>query len=402
MLRLFSRIAAACSVLAVAGSLTPAWGQVCCYDPCCCPCPVVQQPCYQTVACTEFRKVKRIVQRPICEPKVIEQPCTEYRTVCETKTAQVPTCTYQPVTEYRTVQRDCGRWVTNYRCRPEISPCQYDCRPDLFGFLNRTGYSVRMALTPRVWAERTYVPNVVCQQVPVTRHVAVQGTRQVNYQVSRVVPIHTTRKITVNTVRYETAEVEVNQPVTVMRTIPMGTGLAFGGPLAPGGYTNRPAPLPTRVGAVPTPVEAAPVRGADRFAEKTPIDGGVPVKVIPKEKVPMERGRDKKGLRNADEAPLDAFDATGTSSLENSGDKVERVMPASHSEDPRSSSAPAVTHETQRIAPGTFVAHSARKPVAKKSGTRWVSRKKTRPAQATEQLDGPILPEVLLTENARK
>ncbi|MCE9525351.1 MAG: hypothetical protein K8R36_04785, partial [Planctomycetales bacterium] len=77
MPRLFTRIASACSLLAVAGTLTPAWGQVCCYDPCCCPPPVVQQ-CYQTVPVTEFRKVKQIVQRPVVETKYVDQPCTEY------------------------------------------------------------------------------------------------------------------------------------------------------------------------------------------------------------------------------------------------------------------------------------------------------------------------------------
>ena len=396
MLRLFTRIASACSVLAVVGSLSPAWGQVCCYDPCCCPCPrpVVQQ-CYQTIPVTEYRKVKQVVQRPICETKIIEQPCTEYRTVCENKVAQVPTCTYQPVTEYRTVQRDCGRWVTNYRCRPEVSPCQYDGRPDLFGFLNRTGYSVRMAFTPRVWAERTYVPNVVCQQIPVTRHVAVQGTRTVNYQVSRVVPFTTTRKVAVNNVRMVAETIEVNQPITVMRTVPMGTGLAFGGPYAPGGYSfNGAAPTPIRTGLNPAP---------DRISRTDP--DGTRVKVNPKPA--MERGVElRKPAAGGEEAPIDAFDPTNKAgaSVEPTDDsKVERVMPATHSEDPRAATGSAVSVQAQRVSPGMFVAHSARKPVVKNTAVRWVARRKSvKPAQAIETAQGPILsPEVLVTENIR-
>ena len=56
-------------------------------------------------------------------------------------------------------------------------------------------------LTPRFWTERTYVPNVVAEQVPVTRQVAVRGTQTINYQVAKMVPVTTTRKVAVNTVK---------------------------------------------------------------------------------------------------------------------------------------------------------------------------------------------------------
>jgi hypothetical protein len=177
-----------------------------------------------------MREVRQVVQKPVVETKYVEQPVTEYRQVVETKTAEVPTVSYQNVTEYRTVQRDCGHWITQYHCRPKMAPCQYDSRPDLLGFLNRTQYSVRMAFTPNYYGERIYVPNVVAQQVPVTRQVAIRGTQTVNYQVAKVVPIHSTRKVAVNTVRMVAEEVVTQRPVTVMRTVPFGSAYAFGTP----------------------------------------------------------------------------------------------------------------------------------------------------------------------------
>src|SRR4029077_942627 len=114
----------------------------------------------------------------------------------------------------------------------QMTPCQYDNRPGLFGFVNRTGYSLRMGLTPQSWTERVYVPNVVAQQVPVTRQVAVRGTQTINYQVARVVPICTTRKVAVNTVRMVSEEIVTQRPITVFKTVPMGSSLALGVPAA--------------------------------------------------------------------------------------------------------------------------------------------------------------------------
>lgn len=381
MSRMFSRIAAMCSLLAVAGTMSPAWGQICCYDPCCCCAPPPPVQCFQQVAVTEFRKVRQTVQRPVIETKYIDQPCTEYRTVMENRTVQVPTCTYQPVTEYRTVQRDCGQWVTNYRCRPEVSPCQYDNRPDLFGFLNRTGYSVRMAFTPRVWAERTYVPNVVCQQIPVTRHVAVQGTRAVNYQAARVVPITTTRKVAVNTVRMVAQEVVINQPVTVMKTVPMGTGLAFGSPWGAGYAYGAPTPLPQQALAPPpqpvSPRSAALPNDAVRVTPRT--------ESAPPARVPNPIGDED-----------DVFDPKkkGTSEATPAAAKPESELgnPAALAED-------SLRIETRRVPQGMFVAHPPTVRAAHRPVGRWVARKK--PA-VQPQLAGPLLPvETLITSNTR-
>lgn len=214
-------------------------------DPCgsCCP-QVCPQPAYRTVPVTEYQEVRQVVQRPVYEKKFVDQDYTEYRPVTETRTAQVPTVQYENVTEMQTVTRDQGYWQTQYRCNPRISPCQYDSRPNLLGWLNRTGYSMRSAFTPRVTTQRQYVPNIVAHQVPVTRQVARRGTRQVSYNVTRMVAERKTRKVAVTNVRYVAEEIVRKQPVTVYRTIPTGSTLAYGIP-AYGTSTTRSALAPS-------------------------------------------------------------------------------------------------------------------------------------------------------------
>ena len=189
-------------------------------------CPVVQQVTHVPV--TEMRECRQTVQRPVVETQYVEQPVTAYRPVVETQTAQVATVNYQNVTDCQTRTRDLGQWVTNYRCRPTMSPCEYDGRPGLAGWLNRTSYSTRMAFTPKLIAERTYVPNVVTENIPVTRQVAIPGVRQVSYQVTRMIPYTTTRKVAVNSVRMVAQEVVTHHAVTVMR--PVGSSSIVLGP----------------------------------------------------------------------------------------------------------------------------------------------------------------------------
>lgn len=192
----------------------------------CCPQPVVQCPIpvtqttYRQVPVTEYRPVNQTVMRPVTETKYVDQQVTAYRQVFDKKTVDVPYTTYQNVTECRQVQKDMGRWVTQRQCIPRTSPCNYDNRPTLMGWMNRTGYSMRMAFTPQYRTTRHYVPNVVTQNVPVTRQVAVHQTRKVTYNVARMVPYTTTRKVAVNSTRYVKTTVTAMKPVTVMRSIP--------------------------------------------------------------------------------------------------------------------------------------------------------------------------------------
>jgi len=217
----------------------------------------VIQPCYQTVPVTEFRQVRQVVQRPVVETKYVEQPVTEYHPVTEARTAEIPTVTYQTVTECQACTRNMGYWQTRYQCNPKISPCAYDPRPGLMGWMNRTGYSIRQAFTPAVVARREYVPNYVTTMVPVTRQVAVPGVQQVTYNVTRMVATQTTRKVAVNTVRYVSEEIVTNQPVTVMRTVPIGSTIAY----LPFGATST-ALLP-KSDPISNAKSASPSRSAD-------------------------------------------------------------------------------------------------------------------------------------------
>ena len=223
----------------------------------------VAQPCYRTVPVTEYRQCKQIVHRPICETKYVNQTVTAFRPVTEQRSVDVPTVSYQNVAECRTVYKNCGYWQTRYQCRYLPTPCEYDPRPDLFGWLNRTAYSIRSTFTPRVIAHREYVPQVVAQQIPVTRTIAHHGTRRVTYNVTRMVPYTTTRKVAVNTVRYVAQEIVHTQPVTVWRTVPIGTTIA---------YAN-PATVGTQTALQPTP---DPISDAKRTATSTnsKTDGG--------------------------------------------------------------------------------------------------------------------------------
>jgi hypothetical protein len=255
-------------------------------------CPQVAQVAHVPV--TEIHECKQTVHRPVVDTQMVEQPVTEYHPVTETRTAQVPTVSYQNVTECQTRMRDAGYWQTNYQCRPEMSPCQYDGRPGLIGWMNRTNYSLRMAFTPKVVAQRVYVPNMVAESVPVTRQVAIQGTQQVNYQVTRMVPVQTTRKVAVHSVRMVAQEITTKHPVTVMRQVTIGgSGMA----LAPstgstassiGGGSLSPTPDPMQRAAIPrreatnratNPAStASPSPGSDEFEDNKPRPAGTPAK----------------------------------------------------------------------------------------------------------------------------
>lgn len=216
----------------------------------CSPCarPVVQN-CYRTVPVTELQQFQETVRKPIVETKYVDQPVTEYRPVTRQRTVEVPQVTYHNVTENRTAYRDAGHWQTKYTCNRKMSPCAYDGRPNFLGWLNRSAYSMRQSFTPNYTARRQYIPRTIAYNVPVTRQVATRSTRKVTYNYTKMVAYRTTRKVAVNTVRYVNTKVTVMRPVTVMRTIPTGTTLAYGYP----GYGAT-----TAYGFTPTTTVLAP------------------------------------------------------------------------------------------------------------------------------------------------
>ncbi|QDU78822.1 hypothetical protein Pla110_05260 [Polystyrenella longa] len=227
--------------------------------------PVVQT-CYQTVPVTEYQQVKETAQRPVTETVWRDETYTAYRPVTEQRTVEVPTVSYQNVTECQTVSRDLSYWRNRVEPVCKATPCEYDGRPNMLGWLNRTGYSVRNSFTPNNKIVREYVPNVVAQQVPVTRQVAIQGTRQVTQNYTTMQAYQATRKVAEQQVRYETVEVIRNVPRTVYRTVPSGTSVAYvpAGSVM-GGTATAFAPTPVDPFA---PRSAESTNGTNRTAEK--------------------------------------------------------------------------------------------------------------------------------------
>jgi len=244
---------------AAAQSLFDPFGSCC--PQVCCPPPPVCVPQYTQVPVTEMREVKQTVMKPVQETKYVDQQVTTMVPVQEVRTVQVPTVSYQTVTENHTRMRDCGRWMTNYQCRPKMSPCQYDNRPGLFGWLNRSAYQTRMAFTPNMIAQRQYVPNMVAETIPVSRQVAVRGVQEQKVTVMRMEPRTETRKVAVTETRYEAVVQTIKQPVTVMKTVP--TAMAYGG----WDCTSATALVPTPIAEKVPPKSASKALGAEEFDE---------------------------------------------------------------------------------------------------------------------------------------
>jgi hypothetical protein len=188
--------------------------------------PIVH-PVMDTVQVTEYRPTKQKVSKPIQEVEYIDQQVTVMQPVTQQRTVDVPTVDYQTVTEYKKVQKQVGYWVTKNEATGKVSPCQYDNRPTMLGAINRAGYQMRTALTPQTKVTRQFVPQTMTCTVPCSKKVAVSGMKKVTYNVTSMVPTQTTRKVAVNKVRYVDEEVIVMKPVTVARTMQVGTRISY-------------------------------------------------------------------------------------------------------------------------------------------------------------------------------
>jgi hypothetical protein len=227
----------------------------------------VVQPVYDTVHVTEYQAVKQKVSRPVIETKWVDQAVTEMRPVTTQRTANVPTVEYQTVTENKQV----GYWATKTEAVNKVSGCAYDNRPGVVGWMNRTSRDVRNAVTPNQKVSRTFVPQTMTCTVPCSKKVAVQGMKQVTYNVTSMVAQQTTRKVAVNTTRYVEEEVTAMKPVTVARTMQVGTRVSYApaGTTPAGGGVTASGPTDNsgvQTGLTPTPVQNARRPDADRTA----------------------------------------------------------------------------------------------------------------------------------------
>lgn len=376
MLSPLSRVLACAGFLAVTGAAGPASAQFL-FDPCCRPCrpacppPPVQQ-CYRTIPVTEYREVQQTVQRPDYYTDYEERDVTEYRRVCETQTVQVPTVCYQTVTEHRTVQRDCGRWVSHVECRPKLAPCDYDNRPDILGALNRTAYSVRMAFTPDTVTHRTWQPNIVTQQIPVTRQVAVRGVKNVQHQVARIVPVTTRKQVAVTKMRMVCQNITLRQPVTVFRTVPVGTGYAFAAPI--NANTATASARPTAAESVTAGIQPTPA-GND-LGERTAI--------APKEtsRAPSTEQPQRERAKTFTDDSEDDIKGSGEKRDQGRANERSPILPRSFSED----------EVARKERPqGKWVAsRKSKRPVGE-----WVARNKA------DEGAGPALEPIILAQASR-
>jgi hypothetical protein len=223
----------------------------------------VMQTVYKQVPVTEYQPVQEMARRQVMETKYVDQAVTAYRPITEVKTASVPTVSYQNVTECQTVSRNAGYWRS--RCEPtcKMSPCQYDNRPGITGWFNRTSYEMTSAFQPQYRTTREYVPQTIVQQVPVTRQVAVQGSRQVTYNETRMEAYQTTQKVAISVPRWEEYPTTVMKPVTVVKTMAVGTQVTYV-PIGSGNTATALGPSPDTIGRGTNPSRSADsLRDAD-------------------------------------------------------------------------------------------------------------------------------------------
>lgn len=230
--------------------------------------PVVH-PVYDTVHVTEFQAVKQKVQKPVVETKWVDQAVTEMRPVTTQRTVNVPTVDYHTVTEYKQVQKQVGYWATKTEAVNKVAACQYDNRPGIVGWMNRTGHEIRNAVTPNSKVSRTFVPQTMTCTVPCQKRVAVQGMKQVTYNVTAMVPQQTSRKVAVNTVRYVEEEITAMKPVTVARTMQVGTRVSYA-PIGGGTTASNPGNGgPTALTPTPDTNSSARRPSNDRTADES-------------------------------------------------------------------------------------------------------------------------------------
>ena len=195
----------------------------------CTPIQPVYSACYQTVpVVTGYKDEQQTIDEPYYKTSYVDQKVVKYEPVVRQRTAEVPFTTYKTVQENRVVNKDMGRWVTNYQPVPKCNACQVDPRPGMLGWLNRTGYSFRSAFTPNYKTSRQYMPNMMACNIPTTRQVAVQGTRKVVYNETTLVAKETTERVAVQELATRKKVVTLRRPVTAYRKVPIGSALAYG------------------------------------------------------------------------------------------------------------------------------------------------------------------------------
>lgn len=238
-------------------------------------CQTVMQPvaqtCYQSVPVTEYHPVTQTVRRPKIEARIVNQDVVEYIPQTEVHTVDVPTVTYQNVTEQQQVCRNVAHVQTHIQQNYRPSPCEYDNRRNLMGWMNRSAYEFRSMFVPTHTVHRQMIPQTIVENVPVTRRVAVHGSKQVSYNVTKMVAQRSTRQVAMNHVSYEDVQTTTHVPRVVMKSVPIGTQMSFT-PLGPSSSSLSLQPTPdSAMSRSPAPNRSANSLKKDAFpAENNP------------------------------------------------------------------------------------------------------------------------------------
>ncbi|QDT17778.1 hypothetical protein [Alienimonas californiensis] len=166
------------------------------------------------VPVTKYVSVQETVKRPRTVTRYEEREFTEMMPQTETRTAMAQQVNYRPVANTQTVVKDAGYWQTRRIANPKMSPCQYDPRPGFAGSLNRFGYNVRSAFTPKYTTQRQYVPQQMACNVTTHSQVAEVTNVPQTYQVTTMVPVIKKRQVAVQEVVWEDQQVTAMKPVT--------------------------------------------------------------------------------------------------------------------------------------------------------------------------------------------
>lgn len=234
----------------------------------------IRETVYKEMPVVKYRSVQKTAKKPVYKTAYEERDVTVYRTVNERKTVEVPYTTYQTVQTCQTAQVDRSHWQTSYVPTKRTSPCCYDGRPGFLGWMNRTGYEMRSAFTPKYVARRQYVPNVQNVAYAVNRQVPVTASRTVTYNVAKVVPTTEKRQVAVMKLDYEDVTYTAQEPYTEMQTVAVGTTTRYAYVGGGGSTATAAQPTPARSRTAEQPVRSKTAKGADddnRSANRDPF-----------------------------------------------------------------------------------------------------------------------------------
>jgi hypothetical protein len=181
---------------------------------------------YETV--TEDRQEIVLVPKTIRETKFREEQRVERVPVTQTYNQQEAVTTLKPVTTYRAELVDQGGYVDQLAYQPgRVTNRLQWTRPSWnydpatgANYYQRRGFHWVPNQAPGTYSmQRTYVPNVVAQQVPVTNYVPETVIQQRPVQVTQYVDQVNTYRVPYEEVRTEFEQQIVNQPVTYQRPV---------------------------------------------------------------------------------------------------------------------------------------------------------------------------------------